>query len=1470
MRFLSPILFILFPCILFAQLSITIDVQDATCSSNGQITITTSGGSGDYTYSLINDCEQIFPQETGIFSTLPPCDYTVNVTDNDTNEMISEEVTIQGTYQTMDLSISHPDCDIMVNVSGGVSPFIYAYSTNGLSGTFTNNQPPDSGFFSNLNSGTIWFRVTDNCGNTMPIQTTISNSSVDDFTDSQSEDGLHITPQGGNPPYTFELTSSLGTFQNGTGIFPWEEVGCHPRITITDQCSGQALPNQSVDVSVGGTLECVNYSLGTANIIPNPGRAPFVFEAETPSETFTSSDGNFTNLPINAAYYNFYIEDACGERELIRYTTRLQLDFEPTANGCDDDEINFSLDRQCSGPIYPTLITCMNCGDLEAVEVSSTYENIQFSNHLPGEWDILVVDQVCRDSFRCQDSLFLELTPACDSILASVIDKFYCDNNINNRRVIYDTSTVFSIRDENGILLEEGNTTGIFNNLPLGTYEITAFLDCDTLTNTVSLQESTPINPYFETRIHYGNYDGECRYKYAFNLEKLQGPFVISGGEDGSYYEVLNNFGEDNCRFYTFSLAPGTYTIASMSRCGEMTLELPDLPFIDLTDVRVISNCPSGSVIEVDEGLRSAYEWRNLLAPFDLNIQDLTSRDRFKIDNQYYTTNIISGLSPGEHTIYLYPLGNGTCPTDSISFFIPEYSPIALHFTGDILCDNNDLTDLEVTISNGNTPYTLSEIDCTNSSTQLGTYNLDSLEQLTLEGLSLGTYCFVVRDACGVSSDFQKEIRYYEDDIELSYSCDSTIQLEVDSLNIPIFWKNEQNEVIGTGASLSQIAPNSDETFTVELQLPTCSIERDIEIPHRNIFPSLTTSPPNTDTLILCGNETIELTIETDADIINWNTGDSDFSTTVSQTGQYIATVTNDIGCHRSDSINILKVALPTPQIMALPGFCADTFTVLNLNQPFTSILWSNNTTLDSLLIMEGGEYSVEVSNEYGCTQRDSVTITKWALPVFSIEGENTVCPNASIQIQPNTNFESYLWNTGETSSSINVPAGDYQITVTDEHACQNSNIFSIEELPQISAHLQGDTLICEGDEALIHFNLLESNQTSTSIIEIQPGGEQISLQLTPNDTFNLTFDNSASIVIDTVTVEGYNCPIDISGQANITVTNEKSDFEITAISCSGKEDGSIIVSTNSQSPPYQYIWSNGSHDQVLTKLAAGNYHITVTDNIGCTWYDSIFVHEPSILSPSIFANDPLCNDDKNGVLAIDNISGGTPPYTTFLNDSSPVTVPYENSNLTAGIYKISLLDANNCPWDTLINLINPPELTVTLEEDEEIKLGDNITLTPSTNNTEIGIWQWIDISNNIVLDTSSQISVQPFSTTTYQIITKNTFGCTAVDDIIIYVDNNIPIFIPNAFSPNDDGINDYLSIYTHPNITKIRNFQVFDRWGELVFTGDNSMLNNPNEGWDGMHKGKKANTGVYIFALEVELIDGSKRQYSGDVILLR
>jgi len=215
--------------------------------------------------------------------------------------------------------------------------------------------------------------------------------------------------------------------------------------------------------------------------------------------------------------------------------------------------------------------------------------------------------------------------------------------------------------------------------------------------------------------------------------------------------------------------------------------------------------------------------------------------------------------------------------------------------------------------------------------------------------------------------------------------------------------------------------------------------------------------------------------------------------------------------------------------------------------------------------------------------------------------------------------------------------------------------------------------------------------------------------------------------------------------------------------------------------------------------------------------------------------------------------------------------------NLTPGIYSLVLEDANGCQDSTSFDILEPNQFTVTLSGNGSniIQLGESVQLT-AVGSEAIDSIVWSPDTEFDVCDPTtdpdclSQL-VSPGAATTYSIIAFNAAGCEAVANLTLQVENTEDgVFTPNAFSPNNDGINDIFLPFTNQTVAVIKSFMVYDRWGEPVHKAFDIEPNDLSGGWDGTFKGNVLNTAVFVWFVEVEYNNGTTRLFEGDVTLFR
>lgn len=207
----------------------------------------------------------------------------------------------------------------------------------------------------------------------------------------------------------------------------------------------------------------------------------------------------------------------------------------------------------------------------------------------------------------------------------------------------------------------------------------------------------------------------------------------------------------------------------------------------------------------------------------------------------------------------------------------------------------------------------------------------------------------------------------------------------------------------------------------------------------------------------------------------------------------------------------------------------------------------------------------------------------------------------------------------------------------------------------------------------------------------------------------------------------------------------------------------------------------------------------------------------------------------------------------------------------TPGQYSVTISTGCEILSDSIY--VHQGGLILDLGQGQTIDLGDQIILDPFlTSFGNILTYRWVEIGESLMevsCNSCKTLELTPINNVSFELHVEDEFGCTETDTVHIFVNKNYQVYVPNAFSPNDDGINDRFFPQTKHD-TKIISFQVFDRWGNQVFSIKDTYTNDPQSGWDGFYKNKKLDAGVYVWSIDLEFLDGAVKKFTGDVLILK
>lgn len=323
-------------------------------------------------------------------------------------------------------------------------------------------------------------------------------------------------------------------------------------------------------------------------------------------------------------------------------------------------------------------------------------------------------------------------------------------------------------------------------------------------------------------------------------------------------------------------------------------------------------------------------------------------------------------------------------------------------------------------------------------------------------------------------------------------------------------------------------------------------------------------------------------------------------------------------------------------------------------------------------------------------------------------------------------------------------------------------------------------------------------------------------------------------------------------------------------ILCAG---GTVPVNLFSNRPDPVFTWDDGKLAN-SRQLGAGVYEVFATDDFGCqsTPY-SFFISEPDSLQISLSLMHETCVGRNDGI-AQPFIWGGITPYRIKL-DGATFFEPYfedmEYNGLSPDEYTFLVVDSNNCMLSGQFRIQPREPVEVHISHISPVPIGDSVKLSVETYpeiDLEFYNWQGNALDCPSCPEPTITPMTPPFNQYYVSVIEREV-GCVYTAGLRIEVKDGI--YIPNVFSPDEDGWNDRFLIYSYPgSVVQIEAFQIFDRWGEVLFARNTFQPNEEQQGWDGTFRGMKMPPATYIYIASIDLVNGDKVVKKGTVTLLR
>ncbi|HNW68382.1 MAG TPA: gliding motility-associated C-terminal domain-containing protein, partial [Bacteroidales bacterium] len=783
------------------------------------------------------------------------------------------------------------------------------------------------------------------------------------------------------------------------------------------------------------------------------------------------------------------------------------------------------------------------------------------------------------------------------------------------------------------------------------------------------------------------------------------------------------------------------------------------------------------------------------------------------IDNNMQTTTIdaiqnvtFTNLPAGTHTVTVQDV-NGCTATLDVQVTEPTVLAVTSANVVDVLCFGDANGEVTITPTGGTAPYTV-VVD-------IQTVTINAGDDNVFTGLTANTYTAFVTDAQGCQAQ-----------IDFVINSPQQLTLQEFAVASPLCYQGTDGSI--TVAVAGGIAP-----YDVSINGNAVAV------------------------LNAAGNQLISnLSQGTyQIDVVDANGCAINISSTVTEPAELILNevVVTDITCNGGND--------GTATVSLTGGTAAFNLFIDNNLQPVTL---PDATQTAQFINLLAGQHTVTVTDANNCTATLTVTIQEPAAVSATVDSLSAVlCFGDStgiayiditggispynIVIDPSLN--PFLLDTAGHYTFMGLWANAYNAVITDANGCQGNVQFTIN---------QPDTLVADAN-VTSHVSCFGGNDGEIEVVTT--GGSlpyYYNWQIRPQNDSIFEDASAGDYVVHVTDANG--CVASDSATVTEPQLLQLNLLSVTP-SCNGQPTGVIEVEGVGGTPVYDFQWSNGAITDSVDNLSVGSYSVTVTDQNGCR--DTMEIEMPfhEIPNLSVVTTDAFCdrNDGTASVLG-DSLNIYTYSWSSAYNPNASV-----NDQLFAGDYTVSV-DDGVCAVTMPFSIGNIPG------PHAEFTVNPSVFLQGSADS------RFSDLSDGSVVswlydfgDGSFSNQQNPFhlfeDEGEYAVVLTVTDENNCIDTAMqpVTVIPNVIIYVPNAFTPTGDGMNDiWMPVLT--NMMK-NNYLliVYSRWGEIIFKS-----NDTNVGWDGTCNGKPAPPEVYTYMIEYYNLMGKKEIKTGIVTLVR
>ena len=406
------------------------------------------------------------------------------------------------------------------------------------------------------------------------------------------------------------------------------------------------------------------------------------------------------------------------------------------------------------------------------------------------------------------------------------------------------------------------------------------------------------------------------------------------------------------------------------------------------------------------------------------------------------------------------------------------------------------------------------------------------------------------------------------------------------------------------------------------------------------------------------------------------------------------------------------------------------------------------------------------------------------------------------------------------------------------------------------------DTIACTGQQ--INFSALIQSQDSVVNVAWNFGNNTAGIGKNVFAIYNVPGVYQVRLITTTL----YGCADTALKTIRVDATpmvNAGPDKQI----CRGQSTQMSVFGANTYTwSPVQSLSCVTCSNPVANPLLPTQFVVTGKTLLGCSNTDTILLNVIQPFNMSVSPNDTICIGETTQLFA----NGATRYLWNPVSGLNSGTIPNPIASPTSTTdYTVIGSDLYNCFADTgFVRVVVGPYPTVKLNNGGTVLVGSVLSLNSTITNGPIRNYTWTPADDLSCTNCPRPIAVinKPI---TYKVEVENIYGCSATDTISFKVrcEEGLQVYIPNAFSPDADGLNDVFMI-RGKGLSSVKYFRIFNRWGQMIFERSNFAANDARNGWDGKVNGMPANPDVYVYTAEVNCAAGDTFIRKGNVTLVR